>query len=43
MERGLAAAGRMIRDLREKKLCDGVHVMAIGKEDRVPDILKAAE
>jgi methylenetetrahydrofolate reductase (NADPH) len=32
----------MIRQLREEKLCDGVHVMAIGKEDRVPDILEAA-
>jgi len=43
IEVGIRIAGRMIRELREKKLCDGVHVMAIGKEDRVPDILKAAE
>ena len=33
----------MIRQLREEKICDGVHIMAIGKEGRVPDILKAAE
>jgi hypothetical protein len=33
----------MIRRLRDEKLCDGVHIMAIGKEGVVPDILKAAE
>jgi 5,10-methylenetetrahydrofolate reductase len=43
IEVGIRIAGRMIRELRQQKLCDGVHVMAIGKEDRVPDILKAAE
>jgi methylenetetrahydrofolate reductase (NADPH) len=43
IEAGIRIAGRMIRELREKKICDGVHIMAIGKEDRVPDILKAAE
>ncbi len=43
IEAGIAIAGRMIRQLREEKLCDGVHIMAIGKEGRVPDILRAAE
>ncbi|MBN2475061.1 MAG: methylenetetrahydrofolate reductase [Pirellulales bacterium] len=43
IEAGIRIAGRMIRQLREEKICDGVHIMAIGKEDRVPDILKAAE
>jgi 5,10-methylenetetrahydrofolate reductase len=43
LEAGIRIAGRMIRQLREQKICDGVHIMAIGKEDRVPDILKAAE
>jgi 5,10-methylenetetrahydrofolate reductase len=43
IEAGIRIAGRMIRQLREGKVCDGVHIMAIGKEDRVPDILKAAE
>jgi 5,10-methylenetetrahydrofolate reductase len=42
IEVGIRIAGRMIRQLREEKLCDGVHIMAIGKEDRVPDILAAA-
>ena len=43
LEAGIRIAGRMIRQLREEKLCDGVHIMAIGKEGCVPDILKAAE
>jgi 5,10-methylenetetrahydrofolate reductase len=33
----------MIRQIKEEKLCDGVHIMAIGKEEVVPDILDAAE
>ena len=40
---GIRIAGRMIKQLRDEKLCDGVHIMAIGKEGLVPDILKAAE
>jgi len=43
LEAGIRIAGRMIRQLREEKLCDGVHIMAIGKEAVVPEILKAAE
>jgi 5,10-methylenetetrahydrofolate reductase len=43
IEAGIAIAGRMIRQLREEKICDGVHIMAIGKEGRVPDILEAAK
>jgi len=43
IEAGIAIAGRMIRQLRDEKLCDGVHIMAIGKEGRVPDILEAAQ
>jgi len=43
VEAGIAIAGRMIRQLREERICDGVHIMAIGKEGRVPDILRAAQ
>lgn len=39
---GIAMAGRMIKQLKDENLCDGVHIMAIGKEERVPDILAAA-
>jgi 5,10-methylenetetrahydrofolate reductase len=28
--------------IEKESMCDGVHVMAIGKEEVVPDILKAA-
>jgi len=41
IETGIRIAGRMIKQLRDEKVCDGVHIMAIGKEDRVPDILDA--
>lgn len=40
--KGIEIAGRMIRRIREEHLCDGVHIMAIGKEEVVPEILKAA-
>jgi methylenetetrahydrofolate reductase (NADPH) len=43
IEAGIRIAGRMIRQLRQQRICDGVHIMAIGKEDRVPDILQAAQ
>jgi methylenetetrahydrofolate reductase (NADPH) len=43
LEAGIRIAGRMIRQLREEKICDGAHIMAIGKEECVPDILKASE
>jgi len=39
---GIGIASRMIRTIKEKKLCDGVHIMAIGKEEVVPEILKEA-
>lgn len=42
LQKGIEIAGRMIRHIKEKKMCDGVHIMAIGKEDVVPDILAAA-
>jgi methylenetetrahydrofolate reductase (NADH) len=42
IQKGIEIAGRMIRQLKEEKICDGVHVMAIGKEEIVPDILAEA-
>jgi hypothetical protein len=32
----------MIATLKNENICDGVHIMAIGKEEVVPDILAAA-
>ena len=42
LSRGIAIAGRTISMLKKEGLCDGVHIMAIGKEEVVPDILTAA-
>jgi 5,10-methylenetetrahydrofolate reductase len=42
LEAGIKIAGRHIRQLKEESICDGVHIMAIGKESVVPDILKEA-
>ncbi|MBU2550662.1 MAG: methylenetetrahydrofolate reductase, partial [Proteobacteria bacterium] len=42
LETGIQIAGRMIRQIKDEKICDGVHVMAIGREEIVPHILEAA-
>ena len=42
INKGIEIAGRMIATIKKESLCNGVHVMAIGKEEVVPDILKAA-
>jgi len=42
LNKGIEIAGRMIATLKKDGICDGVHIMAIGKEERVPDILAAA-
>jgi len=42
LNKGIEIAGRMIATLKNESMCDGVHIMAIGKEERVPDILAAA-
>jgi 5,10-methylenetetrahydrofolate reductase len=42
INKGIEIAGRMIATLEKESICHGVHVMAIGREEMVPDILKAA-
>jgi 5,10-methylenetetrahydrofolate reductase len=42
LNKGIEIAGRMIAELKGNSICDGVHIMAIGKEEVVPDILAAA-
>jgi 5,10-methylenetetrahydrofolate reductase len=42
LTKGIEIAGRMIKRINDEKMCDGVHIMAIGKEDKVPDIMAAA-
>jgi methylenetetrahydrofolate reductase (NADPH) len=42
MKKGMEICARHIRFLKENQICDGVHVMAIGKEEIVPEILQMA-
>ncbi|MEI6258919.1 MAG: methylenetetrahydrofolate reductase [Deltaproteobacteria bacterium] len=42
LQKGIEIASRMIRRIKEEGIAHGVHIMAIGKETVVPDILQAA-
>jgi len=42
LDKGIEIAGRMIKRVRDEKMCEGVHIMAIGREELVPDIMSAA-
>lgn len=42
LDTGLNITARHIRQLRDEKICDGVHIMAIGMEDKVPIIMEMA-
>ncbi len=42
LETGMKIAARMIRTIKEEKMADGVHIMAIGREETVPQILEMA-
>lgn len=43
LQKGIEIAARMIKTIKEENLCHGVHIMAVGNESVVPDILEAAE
>jgi len=42
LDTGLNITARHIRQLKEESICDGVHIMAIGMEDKVPIIMERA-
>lgn len=42
MQLGIEMAAEMIAKIKDEKLCDGVHIMAIGAEKNVPTILEKA-
>jgi len=42
LDTGLNIAARQIKQLKDEKVCDGVHIMAIGMEDKVPIIMERA-
>jgi len=42
INKGIEIASRLIRKAKDEKICDGTHIMFIGKEEKVPEILEAA-
>lgn len=42
LQKGIEIAGRLIKQIKDEAICDGVHIMAIGREEVVPDILAVA-
>lgn len=42
IRKGIEIAARMVRQIKDESICDGVHIMAIGREEVVPDILREA-
>ena len=40
LDTGMNITARHIKQLKEEKICDGVHIMAIGMEDKVPLIME---
>ncbi len=43
LQKGIEIAARLIKTIRDENLCHGVHIMAVGNERIVPDILEAAQ
>jgi 5,10-methylenetetrahydrofolate reductase len=43
LQKGIEIAARLIRAIKEERLCHGVHIMAVGNERIVPDIMEAAQ
>jgi methylenetetrahydrofolate reductase (NADPH) len=42
-QKGIEIAARLIKTIKEENLSHGVHIMAVGNETEVPEILEAAE
>ncbi len=42
LDTGMNITARHIKQLKDEKICDGVHIMAIGMEDKVPVIMERA-
>ena len=43
LQKGIEIAARFIKAVKEENLCHGVHIMAVGNERHVPEILEQAE
>ncbi len=42
LDAGMDICARHIKQLKDENICDGVHIMAIGMEDKVPVIMERA-
>ena len=42
LNNGIEIADHMIKYIEDEKICDAVHTMAIGREEKVPEIRAAA-
>ena len=43
LQKGIEISARLIKSIKEENLCHGVHIMAVGNEGIVPEIIEAAE
>jgi methylenetetrahydrofolate reductase (NADPH) len=43
LQKGIEIASRLIKTIKQENLCHGVHIMAVGNEGIVPDILEVAK
>jgi methylenetetrahydrofolate reductase (NADPH) len=43
LQKGIEIAARFIKTIKEENMCHGVHIMAVGNESIVPDIVEAAQ
>ncbi len=42
IQKGIEIAAGLIKTIKEEKVCHGVHIMAVGRESIVPEILESA-
>ncbi len=42
LDAGIDIMARHIKQLKDENICDGVHIMAIGAEDKIPEIMERA-
>jgi methylenetetrahydrofolate reductase (NADPH) len=42
ISKGVEIAARMVKQIQEEKICDGIHIMFVGHEERIPDVIEAA-
>jgi len=43
LQKGIEIAARFIKTIKDQNICHGIHIMAVGNEKVVPEIMKAAQ